>query len=86
MERETNLRALRHRYGICLTELADACGLSNQYLSRAELSLIPATPRLEEQLLSALRAIAARRAGTAQAIEQELTVLRGRLLEVSSGE
>ena len=44
MEKETNLRALRHRHGVCLTELADACGLSNQYLSRAELGLIPPTP------------------------------------------
>ena len=26
MEHETNLRALRHRHGVCLTELADACG------------------------------------------------------------
>lgn len=81
MECETNLRALRHRHGIQLTELADACGLSNQYISRAELGLIPATPRLERQLLSALEVVIAHRANTARALEQELPSLRGRLLE-----
>ena len=86
MEHETNLRALRHRHGVCLTELADACGLSNQYLSRAELSLIPATPRLEKQLLRAVETVIAHRADTAQALERELRPLRGRLLEVNGGE
>ncbi len=81
MEHETNLRALRHRHGVCLTELADACGLSNQYLSRAELGLIPPTLRLEKQLLSAVETVIAHRASTAQALEQELKPLRGRLLE-----
>lgn len=81
MEHETNLRALRHRHGVCLTELADACGLSNQYLSRAELGLIPPTPRLERQLLSALEVVISHRASTAQALERELKLLRGRLLE-----
>lgn len=86
MQKETNLRALRLRHGVQLTELADACGLSNQYLSRAELGLIPATPRLEKQLLGAVETVIARRADTAQALEQELKPLRGRLLEVSDGE
>ena len=81
MEHETNLRALRHRHGVCLTELADACGLSNQYLSRAELGLIPPTPRLERQLLSALEVVISHRASTAQALERELKPLRGHLLE-----
>lgn len=81
MEHETNLRALRHRHGLQLTELADACGLSNQYLSRAELGLIPATPRLERQLMSALEVVISHRASTAQALERELKPLRGRLLE-----
>lgn len=81
MEHETNLRALRHRHGVQLTELADACGLSNQYLSRAELGLIPPTPWLEKQLLSALEVVISHRANTAQALERELESLRGRLLE-----
>ena len=81
MQKETNLRALRLRHGIQLTELADACGLSNQYLSRAELGLIPPTPRLERQLLSALEVVISHRASTAQALERELKPLRGHLLE-----
>ncbi len=81
MEHETNLRALRHRHGVQLTELANACGLSNQYISRAELGLIPATPRLEKQLLAAVEVVIAHRARTAQALERELAPLRGRLLE-----
>ena len=72
MEHETNLRVLRHRHGVQLTELAD---------SRAELGLIPPTPRLERQLLSALEVVISHRASTAQALERELEPLRGRLLE-----
>lgn len=81
MKKETNLRLLRLRHGVWLTELADASGLSNQYISRAELGLIPATPRLEQQMLSAVETVIARRSGTAQAMEKELKSLRGRLLQ-----
>ena len=81
MEHETNLRALRHRHGVSLTELADACGLSNQYLSRAELGLIPPTPRLEKQLMSAVETVIAHRASTSQALAKELQPLKGRLLQ-----
>ena len=81
LERKTNLRALRLRHDIPLSELSAASGLSNQYISRAELGLIPATPRLEQQLLSAVETVIARRSGTAQAMEEELQSLRGRLLE-----
>ena len=81
MEKETNLRALRHRHGVSLTELADACGMSNQYLSRAELGLIPPTPRLEQQLLRAVETVIAHRASTSQALKRELQPLKGRLLQ-----
>lgn len=36
MECETNLRALRLRHGLQLTELSEASWLSDQYISRAE--------------------------------------------------
>ena len=52
MEIKTNLRALRHRYRLSLAELEAASGLSNQYLSRAELGQLSATERLEKQLAS----------------------------------
>ena len=47
MEHETNLRALRLRHGLQLTELSEVSWLSDQYISRAELGQIAATPRLE---------------------------------------
>lgn len=81
MEKETNLRALRHRHGVSLTELADACGLSNQYLSRAELGLIPPSPKLENQLLKAVEAVIAHRSSTSEMLKQELQPLKGRLLQ-----
>ena len=81
MEKETNLRALRHRHGVSLTELADACGLSNQYLSRAELGLIPPTPRLEHQLLRAMETVIAHRSSTSEVLKRELQPLKGRLLQ-----
>ena len=37
MEHETNLRALRLRHGLQLTELSEVSWLSDQYISRAEL-------------------------------------------------
>ena len=46
LERKTNLRALRLRHDIPLSELSAAAGLSNQYISRAELGEISPTPRL----------------------------------------
>ena len=44
MEHETNLRALRLRHGLQLTELSEVSWLSDQYISRAELGQIAATP------------------------------------------
>lgn len=86
MEHETNLRALRHRHGVCLTELADACGLSNQYLSRAELGQIAPTPRLEAQLTSAVEKAILRRAAVVRDMSRDFRRCRGRLLEVGGGE
>ena len=56
MEGKTNLRALRLRYDIPLSELSAASGLSNQYISRAELGEISPTPRLEDKLGAAVAA------------------------------
>ena len=48
----THLRALRRRYHITLDQIAFHAGLSGQYISRAELGEIAATPRLEAQMTS----------------------------------
>ena len=81
MEHETNLRTLRLRHGLQLTELSEASWLSDQYISRAELGLIPPTPRLEKQLMSAVETVIAHRTSTSQALAKELQPLKGRLLQ-----
>ncbi len=54
---QTNLRGLRQRHKISLRELAVSSKLSTQYISRAELGQIAATPGLEKQMASALEAV-----------------------------
>lgn len=80
MEFITNLRALRLRYGLSLTELEAASGLSNQYISRAELGEIAATPRLEEQLETAVEQIIVKREITLQSFKTDFLRYRGRIL------
>ena len=80
MKTTTNLRALRHRCGLSLTELEAASGLSNQYISRAELGEIATTARLEKQLESALEEIIAKRESALQSFKSDFQRCRGRLL------
>lgn len=86
MEHETNLRALRLRHGLQLTELSEVSWLSDQYISRAELGQIAATPRLEAQLTSAMEQVILRRAAAVRDMNRDFRRCRGRLLEVSGGE
>lgn len=80
MEIKTNLRALRHRYGLSLAELEAASGLSNQYLSRAELGQLSATERLEKQLASAIESVISDRKAELQALEKDYMAFKGLLL------
>ncbi len=80
MEMKTNLRALRHRYGLSLTELEAVLGLSNQYISRAELGQIQPTSRLENQLESAIERIIAKRESTLRSFKKDFQSYKGRLL------
>ncbi len=57
MALQTNLRGLRQRHKISLRELAVSSKLSTQYISRAELGQIAATPGLEKQMISALETV-----------------------------
>lgn len=82
MSNKTNLRALRQGYHIYLSELAVSSGLSTQYVSRAELGQIPATPRLERQLGAAIEEIIAVRKNSALALEQAHLACKGRLLQL----
>lgn len=86
MEHETNLRAFRLRHGLQLTELSEVSWLSDQYISRAELGQIAATPRLEIQLAEAVEKAILRRAAAVRDMSRDFHRCRGRLLEVSGGE
>lgn len=81
MSQKTNLRALRFRYGISLPELSAVSGLSNQYISRAELGETSPTARLEEQLGTALDAVIARRGTKLELLKRSYAARKGRLLQ-----
>ena len=86
MEHETNLRALRLRHGLQLTELSEVSWLSDQYISRAELGEISPTPRLEDKLGAAVDAVILRRRERLSALERSFAVRKGRLLQPEGGE
>ena len=86
LERKTNLRALRLRHDIPLSELSAASGLSNQYISRAELGEISPTPRLEDKLGAAVDAVILRRRERLSALERSFAACKGRLLQPEGGE
>lgn len=86
MERKTNLRALRLRHDIPLSELSAASGLSNQYISRAELGEISPTVRLEDKLRDAVDAVILRRRKRLSALEGSFAACKGRLLQPEGGE
>lgn len=86
MERKTNLRVMRDRYHITLTELGKAADMPNQYVSRAELGQITATWRLEARLSAALESIIASRKRNAEALEADYQREKGRLLQPFGGE
>lgn len=86
MERKTNLRALRLRYDIPLSELSAASGLSNQYISRAELGEISPTPHLEKKLGSAVETVISQRHERLGALERSFAACKGRLLQPEGGE
>ena len=86
MEGKTNLRALRLRYDIPLSELSAASGLSNQYISRAELGELSPTVHLEIQLGAAVDAVIVRRGLRLAALERSYEACKGRLLQMEEGD
>ena len=84
--KQTNLRALRLRYDIPLSELSAVSGLSNQYISRAELGELSPTPHLEDKLRVAMEAVIARRLKRIISLGQSFAACRGRLLQPEGGE
>ena len=86
MVRKTNLRALRLRYEIPLSELSAASGLSVQYVSRAELGELSPTPRLEDKLGDAVETVIGQRHERLGALERSFAACKGRLLQLEGGE
>lgn len=78
---KTNLRALRHRYGLRLTELEAVSGVSNQYISQAELGHVQATERLEERMEAAVETIIAQRENDLLFLKGDYQLYKGRLLQ-----
>ncbi len=83
---KTNFRALRHRYGISLLELSAVSGLSNQYISRAELGELSPTTQLEEKLGVALDAVIVQRRVQLNGLERRYQECKGRLLQQEEGD
>ena len=81
MEGKTNLRALRLRHDIPLSELSAVSGLSNQYISRAEPGEISPTPRLEDKLGAAVETVIGQRHERIGALERSFAACKGRLLQ-----
>ena len=81
MQQITNLRRLRGRCHVSLLELEAASGLSNQYISSAELGKIQPSRKLEERLCSAIEVIIVNRKKDLLLLEEEYRAYRGRLLE-----
>lgn len=77
---KANLRVLRHRYTLRLTELEAVSGLSNQYISQAELGHIQPTKRLEQQMDAAVAAVIIRREKELLALKEDYQKYKGRLL------
>ena len=86
MNNTTNLRRLRGRCHVPLRELEAASGLSNQYISKAELGMVPASRRLEGRLSSAMENIIANRKKELLVLEEEYLACQGRLLEPAEDE
>ncbi len=78
---KTNLRALRHRHGLRLTEFEAVSGLSNQYISQAELGRVQATERLERKMEAAVETIIVRRENELLFLKRDYQLYKGRLLQ-----
>ncbi|MCM1233118.1 MAG: helix-turn-helix transcriptional regulator [Ruminococcus flavefaciens] len=78
-------RALRLRYKISLSELAQAAGVSVQLISKIELEPERQTPAHEKMLRDAFAGIIVRRRAQLNALEKELAE-RGGLFQTVRGD
>lgn len=78
-------RALRLRYGVTLSELAGASGVSTQLINRIELEREYQTPAHERMLRDAFTVIIHRRRAQMDALEAELARCGG-LFQIVEGD
>jgi len=81
MAKQSNLHRLRRLHRVPLRELEAVSGLSNQYISCAELQKIPATAQMERKLDDAMEALITNRKQKLLLLEADFLKYRGRLLE-----
>ena len=83
MWRESHLRRLRLQHQITLRELEAVSGVSNQYISCAELGKIRATSQLTGKMDTAIELLIAKRKQELLLLETDFLKCRGRLLETA---
>ncbi len=86
MWRENNLRRLRLQHQITLRELEAVSGVSNQYISCAELGTISATVGLSRKMDTIVELMIASRREKLLLLEADFLQYRGRLLEPAEDE
>lgn len=86
MPEQSNLYRLRCRYHITLSEIADASGCSNQYISYVEFGRTRATKQLSEKMDRAVGELIANRKRELLLLEADFLKHRGRLLELAEDE
>lgn len=77
----TQLRILRRRHHISPKELHHHSGFSGQYISQLELGRYSSTPRNEQALDHAFRAVIAARKAALEQLELEYEAHKGNLLQ-----
>jgi len=85
MNKATIMRQLRHKYGITIRELAEAVGLSHQFVSDLELGKYTGRYNYRQSgvplMQKALESIIGNRAAQAQRLSEDFERNRHRLLD-----
>jgi transcriptional regulator with XRE-family HTH domain len=82
----TIMRALRHKHGVSLAELARCAGVSAQYISGIELGAYPATAHMHNISRSAFERLIKSNRERTEALAVDLEIYRERLLDPAEDE
>ncbi|MDR1330097.1 MAG: helix-turn-helix domain-containing protein [Oscillospiraceae bacterium] len=77
----TIMRALRHKHGVSLAELARCAGVSAQYISGIELGAYPATEHMRNISRSAFERLIRSNREHIEALADDLAIYRESLLD-----